>query len=106
VELGQLIVFMIRGQRRGDLVAVQQFARGARIFRRDQLDFAQDSQRAQRDVFKVANRRRDDVQRIQDRPLARGVCTVEIMLWREGPLSKPPRPSNASPTLTPPEPML
>jgi len=63
VELGQLIVLVIAGHRRGDRVVVEQHARGARVLGGDQAGLAQNPQRAQRDIFQVADGGGNDIQR-------------------------------------------
>jgi hypothetical protein len=56
------------GQRRRDLVRPQQGARGARVLGGDQIDLAQDADRAEGDVFEVPDRRANHVQRAHSVP--------------------------------------
>ncbi len=57
----QLIVFVIADQRFLDAVMVQQLLRVAGIFAGDLIDFLQNTQRAQGDVFQIADRCSDQV---------------------------------------------
>lgn len=55
-------MLVIAGQRRRDVVAVEQDARRARVLGGDQTHLAQHPQRAQGDVFEIADGRGDDVE--------------------------------------------
>ena len=62
VQLGNLVVLVIAGHGRVDVIMSRQDARCPRVFRGDQRDFAQDAQGAQRHVFQIAYRRWNDVE--------------------------------------------
>ncbi len=66
-------MFVITRQPRFDAKMTEQLARMARIFGSNQADAVQNAQRAQGDVFQIANRRRDDVQVACIRPSLPGV---------------------------------
>ena len=57
------IVFMIAGQRRIDIIRQEQLFRMTRIFCRDEVGFAETADRAVRNVFEIADRRRAKIQR-------------------------------------------
>ena len=71
-------------QRRLDLVMAQKIAGSTRVFRRYDINFAQDSQRAEGNVLEVADRRRNDKEgsghgrifnvALKDRPCARALA--------------------------------
>ena len=61
--LGHLVVLVIADQARLDAVMAEQLQGLARIFAGDQVDFFEHAQRAQRDVFQVADRRGDEIER-------------------------------------------
>ena len=58
-----LVVFVVGDQRRGDAVALQQGPGVPRVLAGDHVHLAEDAQRPQSDVFQVADRRPDDVER-------------------------------------------
>ena len=62
-RLPRFVVLVQARGRRGDGVAREQMRRAARVFGRDQRDFAQHPQRPHGDVFEVADRRGDHEQR-------------------------------------------
>jgi hypothetical protein len=58
-------VLVIADQRFRDIQVLQKFARLARVLASDAIALAQDAPRPQRDVFQIADGRRDDVERFQ-----------------------------------------
>ena len=55
------IVLMIRSKRFDDLLVVQQFDRGAGIFRQNQVSFFKNLQRPEADVLEITYGGRDEV---------------------------------------------
>ena len=62
-RLGRFGVVVIARQPRGYVVMREELAGVASVFRGDQIDFPQDAQRSDGDVFQIPDRRGDDVQR-------------------------------------------
>ena len=61
----RFVVLVIADQRFRDIQVLQKFARLARVLASDAIALAQDAPRPQRDVFQIADGRRDDVERFQ-----------------------------------------
>ena len=60
---GHLVVLVIADQSRLDAVMAEQLQGLARVLAGDQVDFFEDAQGAQRDVFEIADGRGDEVER-------------------------------------------
>ena len=56
-----LIVFMVADQRLVNVVVSEQLLRVARVFAGDLIDFSEDAQGSQSDVFEIADGRADEV---------------------------------------------
>src|SRR6266403_266384 len=72
---GQLIVFVVADERFVNVVVSEELQRVARVLAGNFIDFLEDAQRAQRDVFEIADRRTDKIKAAAVRRINR-VCRI------------------------------